>query len=685
MSASPAALSASFTGTSGPPTVVGSGDGATSPNLPNTPSRRSAAGVGAPTRDTQGTVQQLAMCAANHISALLMNPLQANVFLLVSRDENDDSEPSTPAATPATPTGISVAETAADTSTTSTTTAASPSSKRIPAHKAILAAASPTFASMFASGMAESADNAEIQAPYSESIMECVLSYMYCAPERCVALLTNATAMEVLDAACFYRLEPLKDAAITAVIELFTSSNVLPVLTAAVRYDSPRLREHCIGFIRQHNTNVLGSSYWSQLPLEVALLLVRETVIESDLNLLRSCLAWCRAQTHLAGGGANNDAVRDLLAGFLPYINFTAMTMAEMDEVEALGVVPVDVLYKAFKSHSLGGAPTWAPRHGGIVLQWEMTFQETFHVNNNHVVKASQNFVPCTITAMNKFSAGCHYWYVSVVDLRAKHDCLIGVRSKRRLWPGFQSAGANNGRVRSSDGNDSVNDGSQSSGASPRTANGLRAGGPGSTNGNGNGNNALSRAGGEAQTVDYDVEIKFEPCCNTVTAIPSSLLRITRGPECPEHVLGADYCCVIGICVDYNMSQVRFYDHATKTLLYTVDAVVPDDMTSAEASDASARLSAPGELAPLPSPLYPCATLYHRTNGGVVLSDTTTYLGERAVPASIAARGEGSDSHMSTPKKSTLFVGRSPMARPAHANPAQLPTLNSGTHGNAGI
>lgn len=619
---------------------------------------------------------KLAEAACAGIATMLRNPLLSDVSLAVRPAPDSNGPPSPTSAIAAYAGGI---RTAGIANGSVPTPSSSSAPIIIPAHRAILAAGSATFRAMFESGMAEAAADAVIPMDYTEDVVDCVLHYLYCGPS-CVDRITPDTAMAVLDASCYYQLDALRDVAVDAVRDMTTSDNVVQVLAAALRYHSAKLRDYCVGFIRQHNTDVLDSPQWLMLPLEVAVLLVRETVIDSDLNLLRRCAAWCHATaarevdqqltlsaapaavtppatpavTFLtADPGANSPSplasptttahtdnataaecvsrgtspsiapgaalqrVGQLMQHFLPYINFTAMTIPEIDEVEQLGCVSVEALYRAFKNHALGGPQTWTPRHGGILLQWSGVADESaagVSFENNHVQKTSHDFEPRTVVAMNKFSAGKHYWHFSVRELRTQHDCLVGVRT-RVAHDAHAAQQRSPQRRRLPVGSDSDADG--------------------------------SAQGSPDMATPHDVEIYFEPCCTTLTAIPSSGLRVVKHDGVPDSIL-QDYSCVVGVLVDLRLSTVSFYDHVRKLLLYTVHAE-----------------------APFPGPLHPAATLFHRTNGGVVMSDTTTYPGE---PVRHAAGATAAASAPRTPK-----AGPSPIKTPLRAQ------SGGGTPGQAGV
>lgn len=240
----------------------------------------------------------------------------------------------------------------------------------------------------------------------------------------------------------------------------------------------------------------------------------------------------------------SSSAFKTSFSKFLRFIDFTAMTDREVEEVEAMDAVPIEVLYRAFKSNSLGLPPSHTPRKGGIVLQWEMSAaaDNSILVSNNHATKLSADYFPRNVCAINKFSRGCHYWTVSVLDLRSPHDCLVGVTNKSK-----ESA----------------------------------------------------------------MDFHFEPCCMTVCVPPYT--EVVRDPNATSPIL-QDHCCVVGILLNYTENKIQWYNHVTKQLLFTAQPGVDGDT---------------GVRPPLPSPMFPMATLYHKSNGGVVLSDSTTYLNDR--------------------------------------------------------
>jgi hypothetical protein len=348
--------------------------------------------------------------------------------------------------------------------------------------------------------------------------------------------------------------DPLKDAAVAVLRQATVNENVFDMLSLGLQFSSRSLAEHCITLIRQHNTEVIHSPTWLQLPFSVALLLVEETVIDGELEVLRQCYAWCKANCddHKVGSTPPTPEARSTevknesdfhakFSQFLRLVDFTAMSLPEVEEVEAMGAVPIELLYRSFKSHSLGLPPTHTPRKGGIILQWEMAASaEGILVNNNHATKTSADYFPRTVCAINKFSRGCHYWTVSVLDLRSPHDCLIGVTNK-------------------------------------------------------------------SQTSSMD--FYFEPCCNTLCVPPYT--EVTHEVTTP---ILSEHCCVVGVLLNFTENKIQWFNHLTKQLLFT----------------AQPALDAETDSRPLlPSPLYPMATLYHKSNGGVVLSDATTYLNDR--------------------------------------------------------
>jgi len=400
---------------------------------------------------------------------------------------------------------------------------------RIPAHKIVLAAASLTFRNMFSPGFDEAASPV-IAVPYLADDMRVLLEFMYCG--RPTQHLSDVAVL--LDGASYFALDELKDHAVEILRQQTTGDNVLSMLRMALSHNSTALRDHCITLIRQHNLNVLHSDQWLLLSLNVALLLLEETVIDGELAVLVRAGEW-------VAENSGPDEAEGHMAAFLAYVDFTSMHAEEVKHAESMPHVPLKILYEAFKCHSLGLQPTHMPRKGGIILQWEMGAPD-IAVSSNHATKSSLDYQPKTVRAINKFTKGRHYWTVTVVDFRTQHDCLIGVSHK-----------------------------------------------------------------------SLPLEYQFEPCCMTVCSPPGT--NVTKDPLCPTSVLH-EHTCVIGVLLDFDDNRIQWFNHTTKQLMFTASTTgLGDD----------------GQKRALPTPLYPSATLYHKGNGGVVLSEATTYLNERVV------------------------------------------------------
>ncbi|CUG93981.1 Hypothetical protein, putative [Bodo saltans] len=463
-------------------------------------------------------------------------------------------------------------------------------SQLIPAHKAILCAVSMAFRGMFGNDQCIESKSSEVTVPYPATSFRVALRYMYTGVVEFAE-----EPLQILDIGSYYCLDALRDAAVHVLKEKTTADNTFTMLETALQFQCPALRDHCITLIRQHNTEVLQNPQWVGLSLELALLLLQETVIASELGVLGRCVDWCRhnadpsssAAPAAGGGGEDNMINKKALLQFLQFIDFTKMTKQEVDEVESMGCVPLEVLYRSIKNHCLGLGPLHTPRKGGIILQWEMSATDDIAVKDNHVCKVSSDYMPRTVYAINRFSKGRHYFTFTIENFRSPHDCLVGV-SNRALQMDFH----------------------------------------------------------------------FEPCCNTICSPPGTVVVApfpTSSSPTSSTPLIQDHRCVIGVCADFERRCIEWYNHVTKQLLYTATppAAASDDDGSASAFDHA---------------LVPSVTLYHKTNGGVILSESTSFLDDRSqvampMPSSglCTPKGKTSSSSVSasSPNSSTRRSGLS--------------------------
>lgn len=563
--------------------------------------------------------------------------------------------------------------------------------QRYYAHKAILSAVSPVFLRMFRDSCYVESSASKLTVPYTSDTFLHVLQYIYTGatpsslvqtsnrdtlqpggesappPPKTMLLplaesltlrsdsgisitgggggevgsgnaeqssLLNHWAVPLLDAATFYDLESLRDVAVDSLRRYITCDNALSMLHVALGFNATVLRDHCISTVRQHNTEVLHSPQWLQLPLAVATLLLHETIIEGDLVILKRCVEWCEqncSNNNSPGTTAaaatddsaepqhgtatktvlqRSDAFHAAMASFLPYIDFTNMTPQEVDEVESMSCVPLAVLYDRFKRHSLALPPTHLPRKGGIILQWEQptsgspfsstsnAHQQQHHtdveIRDNHVVKTSSDYMPHTVYAINRFSKGRHYFTFTIVDFRSPHDCLVGVSFR-----------------------------------SPLNAAGL----PSSST-----DSPLLQP---HSPLSSDRDYHFEPCCMKLCVPPGTEVIPHVMPKTP---LLSDHWCVIGVLVDFHQNLIQWYNHGTKQLLFTAKPPLPmsellmDGDEEAHLLDPAAAALRDAARQPLERPLVPSAILYHKSNGGILLAESTSFLGERCSRDTLEAR-----------------------------------------------
>ncbi|GJV56912.1 BTB/POZ domain-containing protein-like protein [Tanacetum coccineum] len=117
----------------------------------------------------------------------------------------------------------------------------------IGAHRAVLAAHSPVFDSMFTHDLMEKATSSINIPDMSIEVCRAFLSYLYCKNIRYQEFLTHR--LDLLKVADMYVVTNLKDACQESLIEDIDSENVLERLQTASVYSLPRLKVCCIKYL----------------------------------------------------------------------------------------------------------------------------------------------------------------------------------------------------------------------------------------------------------------------------------------------------------------------------------------------------------------------------------------------------------------------------------------------------
>ncbi|XP_049963643.1 protein roadkill-like [Schistocerca serialis cubense] len=130
---------------------------------------------------------------------------------------------------------------------------------RLVAHKAVLAARSPVFATMFRHGTLETRSTPVVIPDVEGPVLRQLVTYMYtlCAPQP------PGMAVQLLIAADRYSVLPLKAACEQQVVAQLSVENVVSTAVLAVRHSLTCLKQAAIAFIRAHIYEVLGTKGWT--------------------------------------------------------------------------------------------------------------------------------------------------------------------------------------------------------------------------------------------------------------------------------------------------------------------------------------------------------------------------------------------------------------------------------------
>ena len=128
---------------------------------------------------------------------------------------------------------------------------------KICAHKAVLAAASPYFQTLFSGNWQETKSNNEIQTQNSYAVMKLVLRFIYTGEIN--ETIVNNKAQIMLGLASEWQLTQLMVLCEQCCIRSLSQTNVKDTLLLACLHDCTSLKESCLKFIKQHSGKLLVS------------------------------------------------------------------------------------------------------------------------------------------------------------------------------------------------------------------------------------------------------------------------------------------------------------------------------------------------------------------------------------------------------------------------------------------
>jgi hypothetical protein len=477
-------------------------------------------------------------------------------------------------------------------------------------------AVSETFNTMFSNPMhEESSAAAVVNIPYPTETFMTVLNYIYTGEVE-----EAADPVSLLDAASYFCLDRVKESAVAHLRGRTTTSNTFDMLAVAMQFRCEQLRDHCVTLIRQHNTEVLHTPRWTSLPLNVALLLVQETVIDGELEIVRKAAEWCLANVPSHDSLTELDALaisgndRSARSIETAACNAASGSVGDATTLSECCTPRCSRLSSSLSTPSVHGAPddadaaltdrqhqwfTWAlTKFLRFVDFTKMTLEEVEEVERMRHVPLEMVYrafkcraldLPLPHTPRNggivlqwEFSQGVdvafadnHVAKVSS-DYEPKAVHAINRFNRGRHYFTFQVEEF-------------------------RSPHDCLVG-------------VTCKGGANHPGKEYH----FEPCCNTVCAPPGTL--VVPGPPAITPLI-VDHRCIIGVLLDFEGGSIQWFNHATKHLLFTATPL-PE-----VSEESSAQPDTPGAL---PTPLCPSVILYHKSNGGVILGESTSFLKDPA-------------------------------------------------------
>ena len=212
-------------------------------------------------------------------------------------------------------------------------------SKKIPAHKFVLAISSPVFYAMFYGELAETKDSVEISDCEYESLLE-LFRFIYSDE----ANLTPDNVMQLMYLAKKYMLPSLADKCSTYLQEKLDASNVFTVLPDAQKYEEKDLLDHCWTLIERETEEAVKSDGFMTIERSILEELVeKETVNIKEVELFQAIDRWATKECKKQGLAAEGSVKRGILGErIVKGIRFPLMEEKEFVSV----ILDCDILTK---------------------------------------------------------------------------------------------------------------------------------------------------------------------------------------------------------------------------------------------------------------------------------------------------------------------------------------------------
>ena len=215
----------------------------------------------------------------------------------------------------------------------------SESTKKIPAHKFLLAISSPVFYAMFYGELAEKKDSVDISDCDHNSLLE-LFRFVYSDEVK----LNEDNVMQVLYLTKKYMLPSLADKCSEFLRENLDASNVFHVLPDAQKYEEKDLESHCWEVIDTETDEAVKSDGFVTVEKSVLEELVeRDSLNVREVELFKAVDCWAKKECEKQGLAAEGSVKRRILGErIVKAIRFPVMEQQEFADV----VLDCDILTK---------------------------------------------------------------------------------------------------------------------------------------------------------------------------------------------------------------------------------------------------------------------------------------------------------------------------------------------------